>query len=1123
MTSGAVGAQTLGYYRQPALNGDFIVFVSEGDLWKVPRGGGRATRLTSHVGDEGHPAFSPDGRTLAFTGRYEGSTEVYVVPITGGRPQRLTYGAGNVSFVGWTSQGKVLYATQRYAGLPSTQLVLATPPDTEQNQERRIPLAQDADGCYDDAGKTLFFTRLPFQGSHTKRYKGGTAQNLWRYTEGMKEAEPLTPDYPGTSKNPLWWKGRVYFVSDRDGTMNLWSMNPTGGDLKQHTRHAGWDVISPSLWDGKIVYQLGADIHLHDIAAQQSRKIDIVLDSDLDQTQERWLKKPFDYLSAAHLSPDGGKVALTARGKVFVVPHKDGRLVEVTPKGGVRHRDARFLPDGKALVTLSDQSGEVELWKFPANGVGPPEQLTNDGDVLRWQCLPSPDGKLIAHHDKNFRLFLYDVEKKSNKKIDESKVGDIEGMIWSPDSKWLAYVVPAGNFFRQIKLHNIAEADSFLVTSDRFDSFDPAWSMDGQWLYLLSDRHLKSVVPGPWGTYQPEPFLHKKTKIYQLALVDGLRSPFEPPDETTPTEKPKKKNEEKKDGPKPKLAEVKIDRVAAGLSQRLQAVPAPAGNYRNLRVNDKALFWMQSSIDGEAEGNRKLVALPIGTDPPEVKTLAQIESYDLSQDGKKLLLRKKDSLAIVDAVPVAADLSKNAVNLSSWSLSLTPREEWRQMFTEAWRLERDYFYDRGLHGIDWKAMHKKYEPLVARVHSRAELSDLLAQMVAELSALHIFVIGGDMREGSDKIGVATLGAVLEPDRATSALRIGHIYQHDPDEPELAGPLSRPGVNLKAGDLIYRINGQEVHFPSDVGRLLRNQAGQQVLLEVRHKPEAQAKEVIVKPISLAAEANLRYHEWETSRRMKVEELGKGDIGYFHLRAMGGGNFTEFAKGFYPVFTRQGLIIDVRNNQGGNIDSWILARLLRKAWFHWNQRVGQAPQWNMQYAFRGHIVVLCNEYTASDGEAFCEGIKRLGLGKVIGTRTWGGEIWLTSSNFLVDKGIATAAEFGVYGPEGAWLIEGHGVEPDIVVDNLPHATFRGEDAQLEAAIRYLQKQIKEKPIVVPPVPAFPNKSFPLKKASGLRLPSPFWVPREQGELFSTRSLGGKRTQELNTAPQKAIGRK
>jgi tricorn protease len=1049
-----------------------VVFVAEGDLWKVNVAGGVATRLTSHPGDESEPSISPDGSTVAFVAGYEGPRELYTMPLEGGLPTRHTYGADGVSVSGWTPDGRILFSTEVYSTLPNWQLVLLDISAGEgAGTPELLPLAQAADGWFDDDGRTLFFTRLRFQGSHTKRYKGGTAQNIWSFAEGDGEATALTADFTGTSKRPMYWNGRVYFASDRDGTMNLWSMDPSGSDLRQHTSHSGWEIASPYLQNGRIVYQLGADLHLYEIAENADRRLSVVLDSDLDQMREHWAPKPMDYVTSAHLSAEGDHVVLTARGQVFVVPQRQGRLARATHREGVRQRDARFMPDGKTLLTLSDESGEVELWTLPANGVGAGEKLTDDGEVLRWEGIPSPDGKRIAHHDKNQRLFVYDVTAKSNRMIDESAIGGFGDLAWSPDGRWLAYVARSDNLFSQIKLYGVTSDETVEVTSDRFDSYAPAWDRDGKWLYLLSDRNLVSIVGSPWGNYQPEPFLDKTTRIYHLALQKGLRSPFAPRDELH--EDKKKKDDDKKDEEEESDAAAEVEIDLEGIRERLVVVPIPPGNYASLEVNEKALFWL---VRPTGERKRSLAGVAIGRDEPEVETIVDdVRGFELSGDGKKLLTRKGDQYYILDAEPKKADLEKKSVDLSGWRLSVVPREEWRQMFIEAWRLERDYFYDTGMHGVDWPAMRDKYLPLVDRVTTRAELSDLIAQMVSELSALHIFVGGGDLRAGNDDVDPASLGAVLTRDDTGGGYRVAHVYRTDPDDLERIAPLARPGVEVGPGDLIEMINGVPALSVPDVGMLLRHQAGRQVLLRVKPAGGGEAREVIVEPMTLRQFDDLRYREWEYTRRLEVEEQGEGDIGYVHLRAMGGRNYTEWAKGFYPVFNRKGLIIDVRHNRGGNIDSWIISRLLRKAWFGWSQRVGQVPTWNMQYAFRGHVVVLCNERTASDGEAFAEGVKRLDLGTVIGTRTWGGEIWLTSSNVLVDRGIATAAEFGVFGPEGEWLIEGHGVEPDIVVDNLPHATFEGRDTQLEAAIEFLRKKIAEEPVEDLEVPSHPDKSF------------------------------------------------
>ncbi len=1057
-----------GYYRFPAIHGDTVLFTAEGDLWVVAAEGGVARRLTSDPGVESNGAISPDGATVAFSGQYEGATDVYVMPLSGGVPTRLTFDGGAV-VTGWTPDGRILYRTGRYSTLPNAQLVAL-----EMNSRRatRIPLAQASEGSYDEEGKTLFFTRLSAQGSHTKRYKGGTAQNIWKFTAGAGEAQPLTADYEGTSRAPLWSGGRVYFVSDRDGTMNIWSMNPDGKDLRQATFHKGWDVKSPSVDRGRLVYQSGADLYLYDTGTQTEKLLPITLSSDLVQLREKWVKDPMDYLTTLHLSPDGERIVLTARGQVFVAPVEDGRFAQLTDNNRVRHRNAVFMPDRKSVLVLSDETGETEFITLPANGVGPRTALTSDASVLRYEGYPSPDGKWVAYTDKNEELWLYGFEKKTNIRILKTEEGGIANLAWSPDSRWLAYARNASNLFTQIALYSVGTGQHSVVTSDRVDSYRPAWSVDGKWLYFISDRVFESVVPAPWGARQPEPYFEKTRKIYALALMKDSRFPFLESDELYEARKKQESEEKKNDKKKSKEVTVAVD--LDGLQQRVFEVPLPAGVYVTLLPTEKHLYVVER--ESSFGGKTKLAAIEIASRDVSAKTiLEEISSAELSLDRKKLLVRKKSDLYCFDANGNApSELSKKKIDLAGWRLAVDPREEFRQMFIEAWRLERDYFYDRNLHGIDYKGLLAKHLPLVERVTDRNELNDLIASLVGELSALHIYVFGGDARRSPDVIAQGSLGARLAQDSVAGGYRIDHIYMAEPDYLDVASPLTRPDLGIREGDILLAINGKPTRSTESPEMLLRNQSGRQTLLKLRSADSGKEYEAIVKPISSSDESDLRYSEWEYSRRLAVEEKGKGEIGYLHLRAMGGSNYTEWTKNFYPVFDRKGLIIDVRHNRGGNIDSWILEKLLRKAWFYWKGRTGK-PYWNMQFAFRGHVVVICNEWTASDGEAFSEGFRRLGLGKVLGTRTWGGEIWLSMQNYLVDKGIASAAETGVYGPEGQWLIEGRGVEPDIVVDNLPHATYAGEDAQLDAAIRYLQEQIRLKPVEVPKVPPYPNKSF------------------------------------------------
>jgi tricorn protease len=1091
--SGDSAATRPGYYRYPAIHGDTIIFTAEGDLWTVSAKGGAATRLTSNPGQEDHAAISPDGKTVAFSAEYEGPHDVYSMPVDGGLPQRRTWN-GDASVAGWTPDGRILVRTYRYSTLPDAKLVAI---DSSGHGEI-VPLSQAAQGSYTPDGHSLFFTRLDWQGSSTKRYKGGTAENIWRYDAGS-EAVELTGDYAGTSRNPIFWDGRVYFVSDRDGVMNIFSMAPDGSDVKQHTHHHGWDVQTASLSNGRIVYQCGADLWLLDLKSGDDAVIPITLVSDFDQLRDHWVKKPLDYLSDVHIAPDGSAAVFTARGQVFTLPSGSGRIVKVAGSSGTRYREARYMPDGKSIIALSTESGETEFWKYPANGIGKPEQLTSDAKVLRWEAVPSPDGHWLAHRDKDQQLWLYDTKMKQQKRIAQSLEEDFSDLTWSPDSQWLAFVEAASNTFRQIKVLNANTGVIQPLTSDHYNSVSPSWSSDGKWIYFLSDRMLKSTNGSPWGPREPEPNFDRSMKVYELSLISGIRSPFLPADELHPdqpskSDEPAKKADSKADDAKSSSAkkdEAKSEKSSdakkppvpvnidfTDLASRLTEVPAPPGNYSDLQAADKRLCWLDR--DEDVAPKRALMCLDIADkgDAPE-PAIPDVKGYEISLDRKKMLVHKGDDFFIFDSDVKAAALAdskalaKAKIDLSAWSFATNPREEFRGLFIDAWRLERDYFYDRHMQGVDWAKTRDRYLPLVDRVADRDELNDVIAQMVSELSALHTFVFGGDSRKPADKVDLASLGAILRRDEKAGGYVVDHIYLHDPDLPNEAPPFARPDSLVHEGEIIQTIDGDDLLGVADERALLRGKSGRKVLLGVK-SADGQSRQVIVTPISDESEFNLRYNEWEYSRRLAVESASHGQIGYVHLRAMGSGDIARWARDFYPAFNRQGLIIDVRHNEGGNIDSWILSKLLRKPWFYWAPRVGN-PYWNMQYAFRGYVVVLCDQETASDGEAFSEGFRRLGLGKVIGMRTWGGEIWLSASNTLADSGIATAAEFGVYGPEGKWLIEGHGVDPDVVVDNPPHAAFAGSDAQLDAALGYLKDQIRQDPRPVPPPPPYPDKSF------------------------------------------------
>lgn len=1054
---------TLGFYRFPALHGDVVVFAAEGDLWRVGVQGGVAHRLTTHPAEETDPTISPDGRTLAFTGRYEGPAEVYTMPLEGGLPTRWTYEGETSVATTWTPGGELVYTTSHYSTLPQNQLVRLNVAD---GTRARVPLYTATEGSWNAAGTTLYFVRPAYHNNVTKRYTGGTARDVWKYVDGAAEAVELTGDYRGESHSPMWWDGRVYFVTDRDGTMNLWSMDENGGDLRQLTMHSGWDVKNPDLQDGRIVYQLGADLRIYDVAAGTDALIPITLASDFDQLREKWVDNPMEYLTSAALSPSGDRVVLTARGRVFVAPVAPGRLVRASVKEGVRYRSATFLPDGERLAALSDESGEFEWVTLPATGVGPEEPVTRDGTVLRYGGEPSPDGKWLAYTDHHRDLWVLEVATGRQRKASQAREGSGDPA-WSSDSRWLAFTETAANTYSQVKLFDTRDGSVTVLTSDRVNSQTPAWGPKGDFLYFLSDRNLRSTVGSPWGARQPEPFFDKTWQVYQMGLRSDVRSPFKPDDELM---------DEPAGAAESGSASVEID--LDGIQRRVTHVPVDAGNYGSLTANASALFF-QSREAGQFGGG-DLMALAFTNEDPKAVTVAEgIGGYDLSGDGKKLLLMQRNSLFVVDARPAKTNnLQEHRVDLSNWAFSMNVRDDFRQMYIDALRMERDYFYDPDMHGVDWDAVTAKYLALVERVTTRDELSDVIGRVVGELSALHTSVRAGDFRSGDDNVRVASLGARLVKDAGAGGYRIDYVYRADPDYPDEMSPLADPYLGISEGDVIVAVNGVGTLDVPHMGALLRNQVGEPVRLSVRSGSGA-PRDVLVTPIG--NELNLRYADWEYTRRMKVEEDGDGQIGYVHLRAMSGGNLTEWYRNFYPVFNRQGLIIDVRRNSGGNIDSFILEKLMRKAWMYWKENVG-GVSWNMQYAFRGHMVVLVDQNTASDGEAFAEGFRRLGMGPVIGMRTWGGEIWLGSSNRLSDNGFARAPSMGSYGEESAWLIEQEGVIPDVEVDNLPKATFEGQDAQLDAAIRYLKEKIAEDPRPVPTPPEHPNRGFTYPRRPG-----------------------------------------
>jgi tricorn protease len=1056
-----------GYFMQPDIHDNLVVFVAEGDIWKVPVSGGEAIRLTTHEGDEMSPKISPDGNWIAYAASYEGPTEVYILPLQGGQPRRLTFEAVASIPTAWKSATEIAYVTNQYSTLPHLNTVIV---DINSLQKAILPLEMAAEGSFSSDGNIFFFVRPTYHNNVTKRYEGGTARQIWKYTSGEAEAVKLTRDYKGEDHHPIYHNERVYFLSARNGIMNVWSMDLSGGDLLQHTHQESYDVREVALSGDRLVYRTGADIRMMNLSENSDEKISITLTSDFNQMREKWVNNPQDYITKMALSNDGKKVAVTARGRVFIFPVDKGRMVRISRKEGIRYRDATFATDENMIMLFSDESGEFELHQFDPLGMTPGRQLSTDGSTLRFEPVPSPDGRWVAYTDLNQEAWVMDIQSGKSSKISRSQEGVSSTMSWSPDSKWLAFVEGATNTFNQILLYNVESKKHVPLTSDRANSLNPQWSKDGKWIYFLSDRNFQTVIGAPWGPRQPEPFWEKQMKIYHISLQKDLVSPFHYDQETA------EDNGDSTDTGSQVVVEEE------GIMERLREVPVPAGNYKNLVVTDKALYYHSTgpglqvySTTGPASRDDKAPVMMTTFDPEaEQKVfLENVQSFIASQNNEYILVNSnRKYYAVPLRLSPVKDLSDYDVDMSDWTFPINIREDWEQLFKDAWRMERDYFYDPGMHGVDWDQMYEKYLPLAKRVTTRTELNDVMGELIGELSILHTSVRGGDLPEGKDQIDFGMLGARLI--KGEKGYVIDRIYLSDPDYPDEMSPLANPDVQIKEGSVITHVDGISVMDVPDIYYLLRDKDGKQVRLSVISSKTGVTTDRLVVPLTMWQEMNLRYNEWEYTRRLRVDELSAGKFGYVHLRAMGSGDIAQWYRDFYPQFQKEGLVIDMRHNRGGNIDSFILEKLMRQAFFYWKGRTGEAT-WNMQYAFRGHLVLLVDEFTASDGEAFAEGFRRLGLGKSIGTRTWGGEVWLSGGNRLTDNGLARAPMTGVYGEEGEWLIEGVGFIPDIEIVNMPKATFEGEDAQLEAAVKHLQELVKEDPRPVPEVPEYPDKSF------------------------------------------------
>lgn len=1059
--AGTASAQDQGYYQTPALNGDVLVFSSEGDLWRANASGGTAVRLTTHPEVETAPVLSPDGQWIAFQASYDGPSEVYKMSVTGGTPQRLTYEGGGATVRGWLDDNRVLYRTTNISGrIPR---ILRTV-DHRSLAITDLPFDNADLAAVSTAGDQIFFTRygLSMFSDNAVLYRGGRMAQLWRGDlNGGAEAVRLAADFGAPIRHPMFTSDRIYFISDKSGADNIWSVDVDGGDARQHTTRTKWQIRTPGVSNDTIVFQSGADLFTYDIQSGETKQIDVFLMSDGDYGRERWIDNPLAYLDGARMNPQGDAVAVTARGRVASAFTGQRRRIDHQFPEEKRARSAAYSSDGESIYVILDHDSAGEIWQFPANGQGDPTQLTTSTDAYIWGLFPSPHDNTLLYSDKRGRLFLLDPDTRTRKQIDVTESGSdfaFSDFSWSSGGRYIAYTYTDDRDMRRVGLYDTERERKAVVTTGKYESFAPTISADGAWLYFVSNRNFEASPGSPWGDRNMGPAFDDRGQIYAVQLDPDAAFPFDPPSELTGDSSKDDSDEEsgdEADGDEPREADIDF----TDLSSRLYRVPVGAGNYAALAATAKHLFVV--SVGETASLQR----LRFSDDGPELSDYASnVSDFGLSADRSKLFLQtgngRDPRFFILPAdKDFPSDPSSQTVRLSDWPLRIDPRDEWRQLVLDAWRLHRDFAYDPDLRGVDWNAVRDRYVPLRDRIGHRSEVNDLLRQMSAELGILHSQVRGGDQPEDAESGVPSFLGATYAA--RADGLEITAIYSGETDRIETLGPLQQPGVDVVAGDIIKSVDGIAIRSHIDLADALTMKAGQEVLLELVRNGETVME--IVEPVSARSAAMLRYRNWVERNRSRVAEQTNGEVGYLHLRAMTASDAASFARDFYEHYDKAGLIIDVRGNSGGNVDSIILSTLLRQAWAFWRQPSSGPATTNMQQTFRGHLAVLINEGTYSDGETFAAGIKALDLAPTIGTQTAGAGIWLSDRNPLVDRGQARVAEFAQYGADGRWLIEGRGVSPDIEVVNPPRSTYQGEDAQLARALSYLADKIEAEPIL------------------------------------------------------------
>lgn len=1077
--------------RFPDIHGDTVVFSYGGDLWSAPATGGTAVRLTAHPGQELFAKFSPDGRWIAFTGQYDGDEQVYVMPASGGEPKQLTFypargplpprwGYDNQVY-GWTPDGKrVLFRSLRDADGGRVETALYTVA-MEGGLPTKLPMPSSGAGDFAPDGRRLVYSPL-FRDFRTwKRYEGGWAQDLYIFDLASLQVKPVAHSIR-TERDPMWIGDAIYFVSDRDGTLNLYRYRLADESVAQLTTSTTWDVRwASSDNNSKIVYEIGGELAVFDVATGKETKLAIhVPDDGLNRRPGRYPAAKF--IEGFGLSPKGERVVFSARGDVFSAPVEKGPTRNLTNSSTAYDRDGVWSPDGKHIAFISDRSGEDQIYLVAQDGSSGPVALTTDNvgqlDNLRW----ANDGRRLVVGNYQGKVLVVSVADKKLIEVADDPFGRVSDYAFSPDGQWLAFSLGSQTGQRSMYLWRAADATLHRITDGTFNCYSPEWDPDGEFLYFLSDRQFAPQISSVEWNFAG----NRSTGIFAFALRREVKNPFAPESDEVSVEEGEGENKadgkdaKAKQDEKPKAEKAAKDKKEAprpvwidleGLAQRVVAVPVEAANIRGLAAIKGFLLFSTSGAPFYGRDSYEKNKLHI-FDLKERKAselVDDIAGWTVSADGSKVLVRQGSTYKLYEAKPKAKD--PKTVSTADLFVDRVPAQEWATIFSQVWRKYRDFFYVKNMHGYDWKSIGEQYRQLLPYVAHRADLNYVLGEMVAELNVGHAYIQGGDF-ELPERPQVALPGARFALDEQANRYRIAKIFPGHNEEPKYRSPFTEVGVDARVGDYVLAIDGVPLWGNDNPYRLLRHKKNP-VTLTLNAAPTlAGARTVTFTPIF--DEAPLLYLDWTQTNRELVAKATGGRVGYLHIPDMGAAGAYEFIKWYYPQIRKEGLIVDVRSNGGGNISQWIIERLdsklLGTRFGHFNDLPNTYPN----QVFHGHMVCLINATSASDGDIFPARFRKAGLGPLIGKRTWGGVVGITGIGGLLDGGTAFVPIQGTNDTDGSWIIEGWGVEPDIEVTNDPQAVINGRDPQLERAIQEVLAAMEREPRRLPSRPPDPVKT-------------------------------------------------